>query len=53
MTDALEQLSGEDCGIAVMRHLEELSVKEIAAILGLPEGTVASPHFRLSAEDAR
>ena len=46
VTDALEQLSGEDREIVVMRHLEELSVKEIAAILGLPEGTVMSRHFR-------
>lgn len=43
---ALEQLSQADREIIFMRHLEQLSVKEVAAILAMPEGTVKSRHFR-------
>ncbi|MCA9218308.1 MAG: sigma-70 family RNA polymerase sigma factor, partial [Planctomycetales bacterium] len=39
-------LPEEQREIIVMRHLEQLSVKEIAAIMGIPEGTVMSRHYR-------
>jgi RNA polymerase sigma-70 factor (ECF subfamily) len=39
---ALEQLPTTFRELLVMRHLEQLSVREIAAITGMPEGTVKS-----------
>ena len=44
--DALKQLPERQREIVVMRHLEELSVAEIAGILDIPPGTVMSRHFR-------
>lgn len=42
----LAEMSTSDREIIVMRHLEGMSVKEIAAVLGMPEGTIKSRHFR-------
>lgn len=44
--EAMQELPGETREIIVMRHLEGLSVKEIAAVLGMEVGTVKSRHFR-------
>ena len=44
--EALDQLSNEDREIVVMRHLEELSVDEIAAVMNMPAGTVMTRHFQ-------
>ena len=46
VNQALKQLSVAHREIVVMRHLEQLSVREIAAVLDIPEGTVKSRHFR-------
>ncbi|MEL6903810.1 MAG: RNA polymerase sigma factor [Planctomycetota bacterium] len=43
--DALEKLSAKDREIIVLRHRQELSYKEIAAALEIPEGTVMSRLF--------
>jgi RNA polymerase sigma-70 factor (ECF subfamily) len=43
---AMELLRETDREILVMRHLEELSVTEVANILGIAPGTVKSRHFR-------
>ena len=37
---AMEQLAERDREILVMRHLEEMSAAEIAAILGISDGAV-------------
>ena len=42
----LAEMAPQDREIIVMRHLEGTSVKEIAAVLGLSEGTVKSRNFR-------
>ena len=42
----MQELPGETREIIVMRHLEGLSVKEIAAVLDMEVGTVKSRHFR-------
>ena len=42
----LAEMSPADREIIVMRHLEGMSVREVAAVLELPEGTVKSRHFR-------
>lgn len=42
---ALERLSARDREILALRHYEELSYKEIAAALDIPEGTVMSRLF--------
>jgi len=44
-TEALDKLSARDREIIVLRHYQELSYKEIAAALGVPEGTVMSRLF--------
>jgi RNA polymerase sigma-70 factor (ECF subfamily) len=44
--DALAQLPEHYREVLVMRHLEQLSIKEIAAIAGVTEGTVKSRLFR-------
>ena len=46
LRDALGRLPESQREIIVMRHLEQLSVKEIAAILDVPEGSVMSRHYR-------
>lgn len=38
--DALDQLSDRDRELLVMRHLEQLSIREIAAVLAIGEGAV-------------
>jgi RNA polymerase sigma-70 factor (ECF subfamily) len=43
---AMGQLGNEDREILVLRHLEQLSVKETAAVLGLTPGNVKVRHFR-------
>ncbi len=43
---ALAQLAEHYREVLVMRHLEQLSIKEIAAIAGITEGTVKSRLFR-------
>ena len=44
--DALAKLSPTDREIIVLRHFEQLSVADVAAVLEVPEGTVKSRHFR-------
>jgi RNA polymerase sigma-70 factor (ECF subfamily) len=43
---AMEQLAATDREILIMRHLEELSVRHVAEVLDISEGTVKSRHFR-------
>jgi RNA polymerase sigma-70 factor (ECF subfamily) len=43
---ALKQLAPHDREILVMRNLEELSIAEIAEVLGLTEGAVKVRHLR-------
>ncbi|HUE72652.1 MAG TPA: sigma-70 family RNA polymerase sigma factor [Pirellulaceae bacterium] len=43
---ALDRLPAAAREILVLRHMEQLSVKEIAVILGIAEGTAKSRHFR-------
>ncbi len=43
---ALAELSTSDREILVMRNLEQMSAAEIAAVLGLKEGTVRVRHLR-------
>ena len=42
---AFETLSGDARALIVLRHLEDRSIPEIAAILGIPDGTVKSRLF--------
>jgi len=42
----LSEMAVQDCEIIIMRHLEGLSVKEIAQVLELSESAVKSRHFR-------
>jgi RNA polymerase sigma-70 factor (ECF subfamily) len=44
--DALERLPERDREVLVLRHLERLSTKEIAAVLGIREGAVYTRHLR-------
>ena len=46
VASALQRISADQREVIVMRHLEELSLKEIAAILDIPVGSVMSRHFR-------
>jgi RNA polymerase sigma-70 factor, ECF subfamily len=43
---ALEQLAAHDREVLVLRHLEQLAVKEIAAVLKISEGAVKVRHLR-------
>jgi len=45
LREAFAQLSARDREILALRHFEELSYKEIAAALEIPEGTVMSRLF--------
>jgi RNA polymerase sigma-70 factor (ECF subfamily) len=44
--DAIGKLSPAEREVIVLRHLEQLSVAEVASVLEIPEGTVKSRHFR-------
>lgn len=46
---ALERLSADDREVLVMRHLEQLKISEIAAVLGISEAAVQS-RYRRAAE---
>ena len=46
MRTALTRLPASYRDVLVMRQLERLSTSEIAAALGIAEGTVKSRHFR-------
>jgi RNA polymerase sigma-70 factor (ECF subfamily) len=46
MQTALTQLPEHDREVLVLRHLEQLSTPEIAAILGISEGAVYTRHLR-------
>ena len=43
---ALDQLSERDRELLVLRHLEQLSIREIAGVLGISEGAVKVRHVR-------
>ena len=43
---ALESLDDDDREILMLRHVEQLSVAEVAEILGIAVGAVKSRHFR-------
>ena len=43
---ALDQLGERDREVLVLRHLEQLSTREIAAVLGIREGAVKVRHLR-------
>jgi RNA polymerase sigma-70 factor (ECF subfamily) len=45
-TTALMQLKPHDCEILVLRYLEQLSVEEIADVLGISQTAVTSRHLR-------
>jgi RNA polymerase sigma-70 factor (ECF subfamily) len=43
---ALDKLPERDRELLVLRHLEQLSIREIAAVLGISEGAVKTRHVR-------
>jgi RNA polymerase sigma-70 factor (ECF subfamily) len=48
--DAIRRLPPEYREVLILRQLEQLSITEIAQVVGIPEGTVKSRHFRGLAE---
>jgi RNA polymerase sigma-70 factor, ECF subfamily len=46
LRDALDQLAEQDREVLVLRHLEQLSTRETAAVLGIREGAVKTRHLR-------
>jgi RNA polymerase sigma factor (sigma-70 family) len=44
--EALAQLASADREVLVLRHLEQLSVDEIAHVLGITKVAVTTRHFR-------
>jgi RNA polymerase sigma-70 factor, ECF subfamily len=46
MRSALERLNERDREVLLLRHMEQLSVRDIAAILGISEGAVKVRHVR-------
>jgi RNA polymerase sigma-70 factor, ECF subfamily len=44
--EVLDQMGEHDREVIVLRHLEQLSVREIAAVLGISEGAVKVRHVR-------
>ena len=48
LSTAMESLSPRQRTIFVLKHLEELSIPEIAGITGLDSGTIKSHLFRAS-----
>jgi RNA polymerase sigma-70 factor (ECF subfamily) len=44
--DALQRLSPRDREVLVLRHLEQLSISEIAEVLGLRQSAVKMRHLR-------
>jgi RNA polymerase sigma-70 factor (ECF subfamily) len=43
---ALQQLTERDREVLVLRHLEQLATRDIAAVLGISEGAVYTRHLR-------
>jgi RNA polymerase sigma-70 factor (ECF subfamily) len=43
---ALERLAERDREVLILRHLEQLSTREIAAVVGITEGAVKVRHVR-------
>jgi RNA polymerase sigma-70 factor (ECF subfamily) len=46
LCDALDRLGERDREVIALRHLEQLSVREMAAVLGITEGAVKVRHVR-------